>query len=68
MTHDKLPRSKDSLKYEQALQVAKEQIDLVVREQHMPFSWLDELQRYLNRARIEVAEASYNRTRTHYED
>jgi len=67
MIKDRLPRTEAINEYHRALDTAKAQIDLIVRNNTMPFAWLDELQRYLNKVRIDVAEVAYNRDRSHYE-
>ncbi len=67
MMKDRLPRTEAINEYHRALDTAKAQIDLIVRNNTMPFAWLDELQRYLNKVRIDVAETAYNRERPYYE-
>ena len=67
MLKDRLPRTEAVNEYHRALDTAKAQIDLIIRHHNMPFAWMDELQRYLNQARIDVAEEAYNQGRPHYE-
>ena len=63
----RLPRTEQSKQYDDSLATVKNQIDIMLNNNHGLYSWLNEVQAYLNRARNQAAELSYNQDRESYD-
>lgn len=63
-----LPRTEQSRQYDETLVIVKTQIDIIVNSNNSIHSWLNEVQAYLNRARMRAAESGYNPFREYYDD
>ena len=63
-----LPRTEQSQQYDDTLATVKIQIDIMQNNNHGLYAWLNEVQIYLNRARIQATELSYNQDREFYDE
>lgn len=63
-----LPRTEQSRQYDETLVIVKTQIDIIVSSNNSIHSWLNEVQAYLNRARMRAAEINYNQCREYYDE
>ena len=63
-----LPRTDQSRQYDETLVIVKTQIDIIVNSNNSIYSWLNEVQTYLNRARNQAADISYNQCREYYDE
>ena len=63
-----LPRTDQSRQYDETLVIVKTQIDIIVNSNNSIHSWLNEAQAYINRARNQAAEISYNQCREYYDE
>jgi hypothetical protein len=63
-----LPRTEQSRQYDETLVIVKTQIDIIVNSNNSIHSWLNEVQAYLNRARMRAVESGYNPLREYYDD
>ena len=64
----RLPRTEQSQQYDDTLATVKIQIDIMLNNNHGLYAWLNEVQTYLNHARIQAAELSYNQDREFYDE
>ncbi len=64
----RLPRTEQSKQYDDSLTTVKIQIDIMLNNNHGLYAWLNEIQTYLNRARIQASELSYNQDREFYDE
>jgi hypothetical protein len=68
-TYKPIPKHPAFVRYDTALGVVKQQIDLMLRENPVAaMQWLNEVQRLLNRARDELASVPINQGRDIYLD
>ncbi|VAW99948.1 hypothetical protein MNBD_GAMMA21-2427 [hydrothermal vent metagenome] len=63
-----LPRTEQSQQYDDTLATVKIQIDIMQNNNHGLYAWLNEVQIYLNRARSQATELSYNQDREFYDE
>jgi len=64
----RLPHTEQSQQYDNSLTIIKTQIDIMLNTNHGLYTWLNEVQAYLNRARDQAAELSYNQAREFYDE
>jgi hypothetical protein len=66
-TYKPIPKHPAFVRYDAALSVVKEQIDIMLRENPLAaMQWLNEVQRCLNRARDDIAAHNINQDRDVY--
>ena len=64
----RLPRTEQSMQYDDALATVKTQIDIMVQNNHGLHAWLNEVQAYLNYTRCLSEEINYNQDREFYDE
>ncbi len=66
--HPRVPRTEQSEQYDNTLATVKTQIDIMLNNNHGLYAWLNEVQTYLNRARTQATDLSYNQDREFYDE
>jgi hypothetical protein len=60
--------TEQSQQYDECLLIVKTQIDIIVNANNCAYTWLNEVQAYLNRARDKALQYEWDQSRDHYED
>ena len=60
--------SEQAEQYDETLLIVKTQIDIVINANNCAYSWLNEVQAYLNRARDKILEYEWNPSRNYYDE
>ena len=63
-----LPRTEQSQQYDEALVIVKTQIDIIVNSNNSVHAWLNEVQAFLNRARLNAADIYNSQCREYYDE